>query len=58
MVLVGEPPPTFKKFSQERVATLGFRGTRRLPKGSWAFWGSVWALGARAWDLTTRVQEH
>ena len=36
------------------VGGLGF--TLRLPKGSWAFWGRVWAWGARAWDLTTRVQ--
>ena len=28
-----------------------------LRKGSWAFWGRVRALGAKVWDLTTRVQE-
>ena len=27
-------------------------------RGSWAFSGRVSALGARVWDLTTRVQEH
>ena len=39
---------------------LGFRGlgfVLRLLRGSWAFWGRVWALGARVRDLTTRVQE-
>ena len=32
-------------------------GYFRLLIGSWAFWGSVSALGARVRDLTTRVQE-
>ena len=31
--------------------------TLRLRKGSWTFWGRVWALGAKVWDLSTRVQE-
>ena len=29
----------------------------RLQTGSWAFWGKFPALGARVWNLTTRVQE-
>ena len=28
----------------------------RLLRGSWAL--RVWALGAKVWDLITRVQEH
>ena len=31
--------------------------TLSLLRGSWAFWWRVSALGARVWDLTTRVQE-
>ena len=27
----------------------------RLLRGSWDLWGRVWALGAKVWDLTTRV---
>ena len=36
----------------------GLGVTLRLLRGSWAFWGRVWAFGAEVWDLTTRVQEH
>ena len=32
--------------------------TLRILRGSWDLWGRVSALGARVWDLTTRVQEH
>ena len=34
-----------------------FVTTLRLLRGSWAFWGRVWALGAKVWDFTARVQE-
>ena len=36
---------------------LNFQVTLRLRKGSWAFWARVRALGAKVWDLTTKVQE-
>ena len=44
-----------KTWSWPGLRCLGF--TLRLLRGSWAFWGRVSALGARVWDLTTRVQE-
>ena len=31
--------------------------TLRLLRGSWTFWGRVWVLAAKVWDLATRVPE-
>ena len=40
------------------LPSLPEAATLRLVRGSWAFWGRVSVLGAKVWDLTTRVQEH
>ena len=44
-----DPKWPSKIFADRTLRILGLFG---------AFWGKVWALGAKVWDPSMRVQEH
>ena len=36
---------------------LGLRYYAKAARTVWAFWGKLWALGAKVWDPILKVQE-